>query len=221
MLLEMIKKKIINPPYDGSEPCPMCPVEIRNIAALLHNFLVRWPDSRAFEKLDYLRGTEIPSHETVSHPDVKEMLDIARDLVAACEGMKFDGQTISWTPEIRKNVAVIVPRVRENAGKIDALSKAHFRDERHSHGRSNILREERASRHLDFGENYDHHHTVDVVPSGGDMTHKVCGTHLKLHEHFKRELEKDPAFYGDVWCPICRNNAPIEQFALDEHEVSA
>jgi len=29
------------PPYDG-KPCPMCPIEIRNLHAVAHNFLNRW-----------------------------------------------------------------------------------------------------------------------------------------------------------------------------------
>jgi len=33
---------IKNPPFDGSAPCPMCPIEIRNLRAVAHNLINRY-----------------------------------------------------------------------------------------------------------------------------------------------------------------------------------
>jgi hypothetical protein len=37
--------KRTEPPFDG-QPCPMCPVELRNLAAVAHNVVVRWRAGR-------------------------------------------------------------------------------------------------------------------------------------------------------------------------------
>ena len=36
---------VVGPPFDG-KPCPMCPIEIRNLSATAHNAVNRWDDWR-------------------------------------------------------------------------------------------------------------------------------------------------------------------------------
>jgi hypothetical protein len=39
------------PPFDG-KPCPFCPVEVRNLAAVAHNLLTVWDDPHRRFKLE-------------------------------------------------------------------------------------------------------------------------------------------------------------------------
>lgn len=210
----------INPPYDGSPPCPGCNHEVRSAAAYIHNFLNRWPTARypggstgrAIEKLIDLRESwERPPVLAVPHPDVTELMDVADALVAAAQGITLDGLTMRWTKEVVEAVDVVIPRALAASEKYSRLSDAHFHDKRHSSGEVNILREQRGSTFYDGA--YDH--TVEVVPEGGDIQHStVCGTRLKLHEYFKADLRRDPLFFGKVWCPTCRGNVPFAQFTV-------
>ncbi|MCR4340135.1 MAG: hypothetical protein NUW01_09665 [Gemmatimonadaceae bacterium] len=52
------REAIKNPPYDGSPACPTCPVEVRNLLAVVHNYLNalgRSDPSRVARKLADLR----------------------------------------------------------------------------------------------------------------------------------------------------------------------
>jgi hypothetical protein len=55
---ELPKYRSYEPPFDG-KPCPMCPTEIRNLAATAHNFLTVWDDVGRHcilrERIDALR----------------------------------------------------------------------------------------------------------------------------------------------------------------------
>lgn len=203
----------INPPYDGSAPCPACQSNLRGISACIHNFLVRWPEPKAFVKLNDLRA-EYPAAVklTVDHPIARELLNAAYSLVTACDGMVDHGDRVTWTPEITERVAAVVPQAEAAERAFDALSEAHFRDYRHSHGEPNILRESRGSRRIRFLPDRDYNYTVQVIEDGGDLRHTVCGTRLSIHQHFKDELARDPTFYSKVWCPTCGINAPYNQF---------
>lgn len=205
----------INPPFDGGAPCPMCNQEVRGISALVHNFLVRWPTSKAFVKLNDLRRYSRPTGLAIEHAAVTELLDVADALIAACEGMmeSADGLHINWTPEVTLRVGELVPRAEAALSALEPLSDEHWRDARHSHGEPNVLRESQGSHGIRFLRNYSYHYTVEVVPEGADLTHAVCGTGLKLHQHFKDALGRDPTFYGRVWCPKCTIAAPFDQFA--------
>lgn len=208
----------INPPYDGSAPCPACQQDVRNVSALLHNTFTRWPEGKAFVRLNELRHTPIPSELTVPHPVAQELMDVARALVAACDGMTEEGLTIRWTPDVTERVAALADRAKAALDAFAPLANAHFHDARHCSGERNMLRPSRGSHWAGFvapdyqAAQYDY--TVDVVPDGGDIVHTVCGTHLRLHEHFLQDLRRDPAFFGKVRCPTCRLDAPIAQFAI-------
>jgi hypothetical protein len=216
----------INPPFDASEPCPACQQDLRNVSALIHNFLTRCDvaagrvrEGKAMVKLNDLRCTAIPDHLTVPHPAAEEVLAVARALVQACDGMTDEGATIRWTPEILARVEGLIQRAAAAEDAFDAVSNAHFADARHYRGEENLLRESRGSRwagfvHPDY-KAAAYNFTVEVVEEGGDLTHTICGTQLKLHDHFKGQLALDPHFYGKVWCPTCRQNLPFAQFRLD------
>lgn len=125
----------INPPFDGSPPCPMCSQRIRGAAALVHNFLVRWPEPKAFVKLNDLRlYGETPDYRVIENPVVSEFATVTALLRAACEGMTDEGLTVRWTPEIRERVAALIPRAEAAMFALQPLSDEHFRDHRHSHG---------------------------------------------------------------------------------------
>lgn len=218
----------INPPFDGSAPCPMCSQEIRGCSAYVHNMLNRWregtdlPEPKFWVKLDDLKlsasgapGYANPSQparrlETVQtdHPDVRAHLDAIIALLqeyAKHPRPKNHDDAVKVFASLKPHVE----RLRETKPAVDLLSEAHFDDARHASGNENFLREERGYS-PDRGGDYNY--TVEVVTEGADLTHKVCGTGLKLHEFFKTRLAKDPTFYGKVWCPTCTQQLPFGQF---------
>ncbi len=206
----------INPPFDGSAPCPACQRELRSISAWLHGACIRWPNGKAYVRFNDLRHTAVPDTLTVPHPATVELLAVARATVAACAGMEDAGATIRWTPEITAKLAMLMPRIKAALDAFEPLTKAHFHDDRHAAGAVNILSAKRGSHWAGFVEpNYaaaEYNYTVECVPEGGDILHEPCGTRLKLHEHFLRDLRRDPTFFGKVWCPTCHGNMPIEQW---------
>ena len=184
----------INPPFDGSAPCPGCCAEVRGASAYIHNFLNRCAvaagrvrEGKAMVKLrDLADYTALPIKITVPHPAVEELVAVATLLIAAAASDAYA-----------------------------AISDAHFSDERHSHGGENILRERRGSGfagHATKKTDTEYNHTVEVVLTGGDLTHQVCGTQLAIHQHFKDNITADLAFYGKVYCPTCHINAPLGQW---------
>ncbi len=204
--------KQINPPFDGSEPCPMCPTEIRSVSALVHNMLVRWPsESGWLVKLYDLSNTNLAIHS--AHPAIVDLLEQARKIVAAYrENCVMEGNRILCKDSAP--IAACIPELRRAAIAAEPLSDAHFHDSRHASGGDNILRAPQGGRSSLDGSYCDYNHTVDVVSAGADITHRACGTGLRLHDVFKTELVKDPTFYGKVWCPKCGINAPTDQFEV-------
>jgi hypothetical protein len=201
----------INPPFDGSAPCAMCNQDLRNASALIHNMLNRWPDSKgkAMVKLNDLRVYwKRPAQLAVSHPAVTELLDVADALVEACSGMVDEGTKIRWPEDTLAKVDAVISRARRMNDEIEKLSESHFHDRRHCSGDENVLREQRGYSRL--GGEYNR--TVEVVPEGGDLRHTVCDTRVKLNAYFKSDLDRDPKFFGKVWCPCCRSNLPFAQF---------
>lgn len=213
----------INPPFDGSAPCPGCNEEVRGVSAYVHNFLTRCDvkascirEGKAWVRLADLRKHKFPLVLTIPHPAVQELADVAQALAEACAGMVDEGLKITWPPETRAKVEALIPRAAAAMDAWDAVSEAHFADRRHSSGQENVLWPSAGSKWAGFvnpdykaaGYNY----TVDVVDQDGDLLHTVCGTHLKLHDHFKQKIAADPLFYGKVRCPRCSVDAPIAQF---------
>lgn len=205
----------INPPFDDSAPCPACQSDLRNVSALIHNFLVRWPEGSSYVKLNDLRQCYPAAIAlTVDHPTSRQLLNAAVSLVTACDGMIDEGLKIRWTPEITERVASVVPKAEEAERAFDALSEEHFRDMRHSHGEDNILREWKSTRRIRFLPDKDENFTVEVASDDPDIIHVPCGTGLRIHQHYKDELARDPTFYGKVWCSTCKVNAAWAQFEL-------
>lgn len=212
----------VNPPFDGSAPCPVCSDAIRGASAYVHNFLVRWPENKAFVKLNDLRNFVKPDDfPQIDHPDVVEFVSVVRDLIAACHDMVDDGRLrITWTPETRERIAALIPRAEAAEAKLSALSDAHFDDYRHSHGDENLLVESRGMTGIRFLPKREWHYTVECCEvAEGDMIHRACGQGIKLHEHFKERLRRDPKFYGKARCPRCRTLAPIAQFDINLSRV--
>ena len=213
----------INPPFDGSAPCPGCCAEVRGASAYIHNFLNRCAvaagrvrEGKAMVKLrDLADYTALPIKITVPHPAVEELVAVATLLIAAASRMTVDGLTVRWTPEVLAEIEALIPRAAAASDAYAAISDAHFSDERHSHGGENILRERRGSGfagHATKKTDTEYNHTVEVVLTGGDLTHQVCGTQLAIHQHFKDKITADLAFYGKVYCPTCHINAPLGQW---------
>lgn len=204
----------INPPFDGSAPCPMCRMDVRSLAAYLHNAFVRWGEPKMFVKLSDLRRSFDPSMVlTVPHPATEALVALVVDIIAALDGMTESGFDIRWTQEVSERIMAMRERFKSVLTDLEPLSDAHFDDERHSAGRNNMLWSQAGGRSVGYGTPYNYNYTVDAVPDGGDIVHTVCGTRLKLHDHFKERLARDPAFYGEVKCPIC-GMVPFAQFAL-------
>jgi len=172
-------------------------------------------EAKAMVKLRDL--VELPIVITVSHPAVQELADVATLLIAAANKMTVDGLTIRWTPDVLAEVEGLIPRAAAASDAYAAIADAHFADERHSNGGENILRARGGygfSGHATKRTDTRYNHTIEVVPGDGDISHSACGTHLRLHEHFTRNLAKDPAFYGKVWCPTCGINTPWAQWSV-------
>jgi hypothetical protein len=141
--------------------------------------------------------------------------------MAAIEGIQVDGMgTIRWTPEIRARVDALVPRAMAAADAFSPLQEACWADRRHSCGEPNVIRQSQGSHWAGFIDpDYKaaaYNYTVEEVVGGpADIRHTVCGVGLKLHEHFKANIAKDPTFYGKVWCPRCRGEVPFAQFSCE------
>lgn len=219
-------QKQFNPPFDRSAPCPACQHEVRSVSALIHNFLNRCDvaegrvcEGKAMVKLNDLRHTTFPDELTVPHPVVEELMAVGRALVDACDGMTEERGTIRWSPEITQRIEALIQRAAAAEDAFRPISDEHFADARHSSGGGvNYLRESRGGKfsgHLTklSSEETWYDYTVEVVADGGDIQHEICGTRLHLHDHFKQNMAKDPEFYGQVWCPTCRVNAPGWQFS--------
>lgn len=192
----------------------MCSQQLRGAAALVHNFLVQWPEPQAFVKLYHLRiYGELPDHQTLDLPVVREFITVATALKEVSTGIIGEGLTLRWPSKVIEQASALVPHAEAVMFELQPLSDEHFRDMRHSHGEENILRESRGLVNIRFLPRYDYHYTVEAVTEQADLTHRVCSTGLKLHQHFKDELARDPTFYGKVWCPTCGINAPFTQFA--------
>lgn len=200
------------PPFRG-DPCPVCPGEVRAVAALLHNFLVRWPENDAFVQLDWLRKHAAPP--TSAHPVVRGMLSVATALQeAVAEGLEDDGIHVKWTGEVRERVTKLVPRAEASMYVLQPMIDEHFRDRRHSHGEANVLRANRGATAIRFLPKLEWDYYVSVVSDNRDahLVHSPCGTGLLIHRHFRDQLKSDPSFYGAAFCPTCRSNRPFSEF---------
>lgn len=213
----------INPPFDGSIPCPACQRGLPT--GYLHNFLTRCEptrirDNKAFVRLVDMRSHGLPRELTVPHPASIEVLEVCRALMTAIAGIEVDGMgTIRWTPEIRERVEALIPRAMAAADAFEALQTVCRADRRHSSGEPNVIRESFGSRWAGFLKpDYTaaaYAYTVAVVEDGADITHTACGVGLKLHDHFLSNIRRDPTFYGKAWCPRCKLEAPFAQFVCE------
>lgn len=207
----------INPPFDGSAPCPMCSQEIRGIGALVHNFLVRWPEPKALTKLHDL--SKFYELENVHSDNALVEAELRAAEKVVIEFRKFQALLKSrgadyGTFEDIKDLSALVPELLAASAAAQVLSEAHFHDARHASGQTNILRERRGSGTTLDGKSYSLDRPVTIVPYQGDVFHKVCGTGLEICEEYKADIRKDPTFFGEVWCPTCAMNLPIAQFEI-------
>jgi hypothetical protein len=125
------------PPFDG-KPCPMCPTAIRNLSAVVHNFLWRWKEfircgdgCKVRDKFERVQWA-VQDVESLIAPETHEAV---RALHA--EAAEFVARFNAW---LAKEEGAL-DRVREQTEKlqaasdaIKALSDAHFADRMHSHG---------------------------------------------------------------------------------------
>lgn len=128
------------PPFDG-KACPMCPGAIRNLSAVVHNFLWRWETGgsspcKAQEKFGYVSmavAEVAPLITADTHDAVRTLHEAAADFV------NWWGRVaVSTNAESR---AFAQETLRERGQKLKAaslaiepLSAAHFADRLHSHG---------------------------------------------------------------------------------------
>jgi hypothetical protein len=212
----------INPPFDETPACAGCSVDVRAISATIHNFLTRCDvpsrkikEKKAMSKLYDLKHMTIPQ-TTISHKSVTDLLAIAQSLQEATGDMVEEQQTIRWSPETIAKVEALIERAAEAVDAYDAVSTAHFADNRHAFGDHNVLRAHAGMRWAGFvnpePQRHAYNYTVTKVDQGGDLTHKVCQDQFALHDHFKDTLKADPTFYGKVFCPSCQCTAPWGQF---------
>lgn len=225
----MMALQQINPPFDGSAPCPMCNQSIRGASAYVHNMLNRWregetlPEPKFWQKLDDLKmcasgapGYANPATATVrleavrtSHPDVRAHLDAI--LAVVKEYAKHDRPLSALTAQpIADALAPLIAKLRETKAPVALLSEAHFDDSRHSAGTPNILREQKGYS-PDRGGNYDWF-VRQTDEGAGHLRHQVCGTELALHDYFVDRIKRDRNWFGHVWCPECQMNLPFAQF---------
>lgn len=109
------------------KPCPMCPMEIRNLSAVVHNLIWRLePGSGvSYCKLlgkfyDMKRAVEhCPSPAEDAPEPIKLLYSVAREAA--------ESKTIE---DLRK----FLPRLKEASTAVEVLSDAHFADRSHSHG---------------------------------------------------------------------------------------
>ena len=221
----------INPPFDGSPPCPACQQQVRGLGASIHNFLTRCkPDGSGIEQgkamiriWDMRTFSEIPTELTVPHPASIEIVAVARALIEASGGMTSEGATVRWSPETLARIEALIPRAMAAADGFAPLSEAHFADYRHCSGEPNVLRARKGMSWAGFVKpdyeraKYDYPVWVEIGDGHFDIEHRVCGVRLRLHQHFLDHMQRDPTFYGQVWCPSCRINAPAEQFVRHHH----
>lgn len=213
----------INPPFDGSAPCPMCSQEIRAISATAHNMLNRWrkgtiiPEPKFWSKLDDLAvrrsgpALDIPVEQVKSdNAEVQAHLDAIRDLVA--EYRKHDRpQNDRDATIVAALISSLVDKLRETIGPVNLLGEVHFDDDRHASNRENVLRAQRGYSLERRGE-YDWWVKPALPNASPDLIHGVCSTRLVIHEHFRERIRRDPTFYGQIWCPTCAQNLPRAQF---------
>lgn len=106
------------PPFDG-KPCPMCPMDVRNVSAVVHNFLWRWPD-HDWQRKAYQIVQSRPADVQSDDPAVQRLLKAAAALVSAIEA--------------QADIAPLIPELRAAHAAAEKLSDAHFSDPEHSHG---------------------------------------------------------------------------------------
>lgn len=230
----------INPPFDGSAPCPMCAEGARGLSAYAYNLLNRWregdalPESKFWSKLGDLRrsaagepgfqnltgrGSPIKALiEAETNADVKAHLEAIDNLVRCfSDALAFDPK--AQPSDIAPTLKPMVDRLRVTERPYNALLEAHFDDSRHASGQPNVLRAQRgyaAGRGAKIDGEYNFDVSVVVGIKGEeliyDLKHNVCGARLVIHEHFKERIKRDPAWYGSAWCPVCKVNAPWAQF---------
>jgi len=221
----------INPPYDGSAPCPMCPILGLSIYAYAHNMMNRWrkdtelPEPKFWQKLDDLNrtaqgeaGFADPRKATApievlraeaENEDVKKFLDVVIEIVTEYRRHPRP-ETREQAVTVFKAIKAQCERLREVQPAIELLVEAHHDDRRHAGGDDNILREEKGWSESRGG---DYHWTVALTgPGTGDLVHTVCGAEIKLHQHFKDRLARDAKFYARIHCPRCLTTLPAAQF---------
>lgn len=113
------------PPYDG-KPCPMCPMEVRNLAAVVHNLAWRLEDyhgessCKIIEKFQAMKAAIESMFGRCDWPNELRLLYDMASAASRCE-----------TLEGLMKYKTILKSASEG---VQPLSDAHFADRKHSHG---------------------------------------------------------------------------------------
>lgn len=225
----------INPPYDGSPPCPACQPYVRGLAALLHNAYNRFDhpnedgtcpgmQGKFFVKMSDLRIAYDPDVPlTIDHPAARAVVELTRDIMKilnAEDGLVEDGLMLRWTPTCRSRLLALYDRWCKVCYDYSILSDDHFEDNRHCSGTENLLIASRGYKFYGYGRYIfpnprDYDYVVEVGNSDNShLMHKPCGALIHLHDHFLQKMRRDPGFYGRCRCPECGVLAPMAQFKI-------
>lgn len=212
--------------YDG-KTCPGCDETVRGAYALLFNAMNRFGEPTMIGKLWDLKVY----HQTLgelaedAHPAVRMMHDVHAKIIVAMEGVTFEQSTgiIRWVPGVMEYLKRLETEWVDALVAYQEILDEHNRDNRHTRGEMNVLRESRGSEHNLWGRregntSYDHFVRVhsDVLldkepwelnPHEGDLRCARCKNVFDIADHFKDQLRSDPTFYGAFDCPKCRNGA--------------
>jgi len=116
------------PPYDGI-PCPMCPTEIRGLAATAHNFAWRlrsYADNRGisvcavtskfFDLKEAMKSVSPRDHWPI---EIRNLYDVCQKVIS-CTNLN----------ELSK----ICTELEGACSAVEPLSNAHFNNRKHPHG---------------------------------------------------------------------------------------
>ena len=118
------------PPFDGI-PCPMCPLEIRGLAAVAHNLCWRLKDahlespciiSAKFHSLK--RAVRLVDEVKAITEDSPMELRRLREVAWEMDGCETINELLSFKDELQKAVDAV-----------QILSDKHFSNKMHAHGR--------------------------------------------------------------------------------------
>jgi hypothetical protein len=115
------------PPYDD-KPCPMCPMEIRNLVAVVHNL--------AWRLEDYQRNGESSCKVVEKFQAMKAAVDT---MFGHCDWPKelrllYDMASSAARCETLEALLKYTTILKSASDGVQPLADAHFADRKHSHG---------------------------------------------------------------------------------------